>query len=81
MYREKPANALDNGWRFLSGEESSEDMQDAARHGVYDVNVIANYDSAIIPLLDAPLGSAFKRDWKTFRFIAQNKYAKKLRLK
>jgi len=33
-----------------------------ANIGVYDVNTIANYDRDIIPLLDAPPGSAFERD-------------------
>jgi hypothetical protein len=28
---------------------------------LYDVNTIANYDPSIIPLLDAPIGSAFGR--------------------
>src|SRR5262249_30239665 len=62
MYREGPAHDLDNGWRFLAGDESPEYMADADNHGVYDVNTIANLDTAIIPLLDAPEGSAFERD-------------------
>ena len=69
MYREKPANDLDNGWRFLAGDETAEDMADNSRHGVYDVNTIANYETAIIPFLDAPEGSAFDRDWETFLFV------------
>ncbi len=49
MYRGKPVNKLDNGWRFLAGDESPEYMADTSRHTVYDVNTIANYDTAIIP--------------------------------
>jgi len=69
MYRGKPTNDLDNGWRFMAGDESPEYMADASKHTVYHVNTIANYDSAIIPLLNSPYGAAFIRDWETFAFI------------
>jgi len=69
MYRGTPANELDNGWRFMAGDESPEYMADLSKHTVYDVNTIANYDSAIIPLLDSPIGAAYIRDWETFEFI------------
>ena len=36
-------------------------MAEANNHAMYDVNTIANYDSEIIPLLDAPIGSAYVR--------------------
>ena len=61
MYREQPDNADDSGWRFMSGEESQDYMDEADNHGVYDVNTIANYDPTIVPLLDSPAGSAFER--------------------
>jgi hypothetical protein len=61
MYREAPSNEIDSGWRFLSGYESDDYMNDAANHGVYDVNTIANYDRDIVPFLNAPIGSAYER--------------------
>ncbi|HVY87434.1 MAG TPA: DUF2185 domain-containing protein [Hyphomonadaceae bacterium] len=62
MYRqEQPDNEQDSGWRFLSGLEDQDYMDDAGNHGVYDVNTIANYDPTIIPLLDSPPGSVFER--------------------
>ncbi len=61
MYRETPDNYIDSGWRFMSGFESPEYMDDPSNHAVYDVNTIANYDTEIIPFLDAPVGSAFER--------------------
>jgi hypothetical protein len=70
MYREEPDNDIDSGWRFMSGRESREYMDDAANHTVYDVNTIANYDPDIIPLLDAPVGSAFERQGGTGAFVA-----------
>jgi hypothetical protein len=61
MYREAPDNEVDSGWRFLSGDESEEYLNDPANHGLYDVNTIANYDRDIVPFLDSPVGSAFER--------------------
>jgi hypothetical protein len=62
MYRERPRNDLDSGWRFLAGDESDLYMADADNHAVYDVNTIANYDPSIVVFLDAPEGAAFARD-------------------
>jgi hypothetical protein len=61
MYREQPDFDQDSGWRFFSGKESPEYLDDPAHTAIYEVNTIANYDAAIIPLLDAPIGSAFER--------------------
>jgi hypothetical protein len=61
MYREEPSHAQDSGWVFMAGDETQSYMDDAANHGVYDVNTIANYDPEIIPFLDAPPGVAFER--------------------
>ena len=61
MYREAPDHDVDSGWRFLTGHESDEYMNDPDHHAVYDVNTIANYDPDIIPFLDSPIGSAFER--------------------
>lgn len=61
MYREKPDSPEDSGWRFFSGKESEEYVNDPSHTTIYDVNTIANYDPAIIPLLDSPIGSAFER--------------------
>lgn len=69
MYRENACNDIDSGWRFLSGRESQEYMDDAGNHEIYDVNTIANYDPDILPLLDAPIGSAFEREPATERFV------------
>jgi hypothetical protein len=70
MYREKPDFDQDSGWRFFSGTESPEYLDDPANTAVYDVNTIANYDPAIIPLLDSPAGSAFERRGLFKKFVA-----------
>lgn len=61
MYREEDDFDGDSGWRFMSGYESPEYMDNPDNHTIYDVNTIANYDPEIIPFLDAPAGSAFER--------------------
>jgi hypothetical protein len=61
MYREPPDNSIDSGWRFFAGTESQEYLDDPENLAMYDLNTIANYDPEIIPLLDAPIGSAFER--------------------
>jgi hypothetical protein len=61
MYREQPDGGHDSGWRFFAGDESQEYADNPANFAVYDVNTICNYDPTIIPLLDAPVGSAFSR--------------------
>ena len=61
MYREVPEDDADSGWRFLSGFESQEFLDDPENLELYDVNTIANYDAAIIPYLDAPPGATLVR--------------------
>lgn len=62
MYRETPENDSDSGWRFFSGEETQEYIDDPDNLGLYDVNTIANYDPEIIPHLNEPVSSAYERD-------------------
>jgi|SRR5688572_1539871 len=72
MYREQPDNDVDCGWRFLSGDESQEYADTPDNFAIYEVNTICNYDPAIIPLLDAPFGSAFGRVPGTDGFEREN---------
>lgn len=66
MYREQPSVNVpaDNGWRFFSGEETQEYVDDANNSSFYDTNTIANYDPSITPYLKSPVGSAFIRNSK-----------------
>ena len=69
MYREQPSESVqaDNGWRFFSGKESQEYVDNSDNSNFYDTNTIANYDISITPFLDAPIGSAFgKNDFGEF---------------
>ena len=62
LYREEPDFPSDSGWRFWAGDESPAYAEDAGNFELFDVNTIANYDREVVPLLDAPPGSAFARD-------------------
>ncbi|MCI0743312.1 MAG: DUF2185 domain-containing protein [Gemmataceae bacterium] len=69
MYREKPGKKEDSGWRFFSGAEPQDYVDNPANTAIYDVNTIANLDPEIIPYLDAPISSAFERERKSRRFV------------
>jgi len=60
-YREGSTSEHDSGWRFFSGDDSQEYVENPNNLGIYDVNTIANYDMAIISILSAPVGSAYER--------------------
>jgi hypothetical protein len=64
MYREAPDNEQDSGWRFFAGDESDDYTNNSENCGVYEVNTLANYDTAIVPYLPTPAPCAFeKRRW------------------
>ncbi len=72
MYREEPDNDIDNGWRFFSGTENQEYVDDPNNTAIYNTNTIANYDKAIIPYLDLPEGTELERnDDNSFSIIKQ----------
>ncbi len=72
MYRENPDFDVDNGWRFLSGTETQDYADNPDNWAIYDTNTIANYDKAIIPYLDLPIGTELERvnGTETFRQIS-----------
>ena len=72
MYREEPDNDIGSGWRFFSGDETQDYADTPDNFAIYDVNTICNYDPAIIPLLNAPYGSAFGRIPGSDKFEPEN---------
>jgi hypothetical protein len=72
MRRETPLPhpVWDSGWRFFAGGESPDYLADLGNQAFYDVNVVANFDPDVVPLLDAPVGSAFARDPLSGAFVA-----------
>ena len=69
LFRETPRDDRDSGWHLLAGPESAEYMADPANHAVYDLDSICEDHPEILPLLDAPVGSAFRRDRASGRFV------------
>ncbi len=61
MYREDPEHAADSGWRFFSGSEDQAYVDDPDNLAFYAMNTVANYDPAIIPYLDLPIGIELER--------------------
>lgn len=61
MYREDPDFETDCGWRFFSGTEDDEYVNNPDNLLIYDVNTIANYDKDIIEFLYLPVGSELER--------------------
>lgn len=62
MYREEPDNQDDSGWRFFSGYETDEYVNNPDNIGLYDVNTITTIDPDVVPFLDSPIGSAYERE-------------------
>jgi hypothetical protein len=69
MYREEPFFENDSGWRFFSGRETEEYADNPDNTAIYEVNTIANYDPAIIPLLNSPTNTAFERRGLFKKFV------------
>lgn len=62
MYREKPDNQNDSGWRFFSGDEDQAYVDNPNNIAVYDVETILAIDRDIEKHLSAPFGAAFERE-------------------
>lgn len=70
MYRETPDHSQDSGWRFFSGTESDEYVNDPDNIGIYDVRTIIKIDPSIKPYLSNRVGSAFERSENGNSFVA-----------
>jgi len=61
MYRDRPEEKEDSGWRFLSGEEEQDYLDDESNSRYIGLNAMANIDRSIIPLLKSRIGSEFEK--------------------
>jgi len=63
MYREQPDEDIekDSGWRFFSGTETQDYVDDYDNSQIYSLNTIANYDPAIVPYLNYRIGTELER--------------------
>jgi hypothetical protein len=68
MYRDEPEDEDDSGWRFYSGTESEDYVENVDNFMLYDLNTVANIDRSILPLLKKPVGTEWEKDTETGRF-------------
>lgn len=69
MYREKPDNDNDSGWRFFSGEEDQEYVDNPNNIAIYDIETILAFDGDIEKYLLLPIGSVFEREDSSQDFV------------
>lgn len=69
LYREAPDDERDSGWRIMVGDESEAYMDDPKNIAYVSLGCVLNGDDSILSLLDAPPGSAFRRDSRGDGFI------------
>ena len=74
LYREKPDLAgpddehPDSGWRLRGKEEKGDDM-DAREPAYVALGAVLNRDDSWLHLIDAPIGSAFMRNFETGEYV------------
>ncbi|HCT30392.1 MAG TPA: DUF2185 domain-containing protein [Bacteroidales bacterium] len=68
MYREKAEEEEDSGWRFYSGKETQEYVENGHHFMMFDLNYIANCDPAIIPYLKSKREIEYERIEGTDKF-------------
>jgi hypothetical protein len=61
MHREPREDDDDSGWRFYSGLETEEYVENEHHFMMFDVNYIVNIDPAIVPYLKMPKGTEMER--------------------
>jgi hypothetical protein len=71
MYREAPDEDIekDSGWRFFSGTEDQDYVDDYNNSEILTINTIANYDPAILPYLKGKTGSSWEREEGSDKFV------------
>lgn len=62
IYRVMPSTMHDSGWRLFTGNESEEYLANFRCNGIYDLNTVVNYCPEVIPLLDSPPYTAFRKN-------------------
>ena len=68
MFREKPDFDEDTGWRFFTGEESLDFIDDDDNIEVYEVSQILKKDESIREYLESPVGTEWEKDQASSKF-------------
>lgn len=71
MYRETPDEDVekDTGWRFLSGTETDEYLDDIDNYELRSLQIIIEKDPAVLPYLKMPVGTELERVENNDEFI------------
>ena len=73
MYHEQPDNEFDSGWRFFSGDETQEFVDDSTNLIFIPLSkVIQNVDSSIEKYLNYEKNIAFERNNENEEFKVSN---------
>ena len=67
MYREE-AEGDDSGWRFFSGLEEQDYVDNPENVAIYDIETILDFDGTVLPYLNKPAGCAFERSYSKAAF-------------
>ena len=62
LYREEPDQEDDSGWRFTTGTETDEYMDDSGNTNYVSIGAVLREDDSIVNLLEREYGVAFAKD-------------------
>jgi len=68
MYREQPEDEFDSGWRFLTGTEDDEYMDNPANYSMIAVDYLLSIDPSVRNFLSRSIGTELERVENTNRF-------------
>lgn len=75
MYKEKSDNINDSGWRFFSGDESQNYVDNADNIIICSLNdVINSLDSSVEQYLNSEIGTAYERNKDSGLFLQVNDF-------
>lgn len=73
MYREQSDNERDSGWRFFSGSETQEYVDNSDNILIVSLNyLINNIDSSVEPYLNSSIRTAYERENEDGKFVLSN---------
>ena len=62
MYREEPDTEDDSGWRFTTGSETDEYMNNSENSSYVSLGAVLREDDSVVHLLEHTSGIAFAKD-------------------
>ncbi len=69
LYREKPEDEGDSGWRIFSGKESQEYADDPTNFAMYNVSTLLDIDPELRSILADDYPVMYERDTGTNKLI------------